>query len=97
MADDKKYTKKIFLRLQTNGYIVIDDDYLWDGCDTPEIDPEIKLKPVSLLKLAQLISNLYSDDNEVEDIERFEKLLGDMNASRDVIERRLNEIKAKFP
>jgi hypothetical protein len=97
MAEDKKYTKKLFLRLQTNGYIVIDDDYLWDGCDTPEIDPEIELTPVSLLKLTQLISDLYSDDNEIEDIERFEKLLAEMNASADVIEQRITAIKTKFP
>lgn len=97
MAEDKKYTKKLFLRLQTNGYIAIDDDYLWDGCDTPEIDPEIELTPVSLLKLTQLLSNLYSDDNEIEDIERFEKLLAEVNASADVIEQRIKAIKAKFP
>jgi len=97
MGEDKKYTKKLFLRLQTNGYIAIDDDYLWDGCDTPEIDPEIELTPVSLLKLTQLISNLYSEDNEVEDIELFEKLLAEMNASTEVIKDRLKAIKAKFP
>jgi len=97
MAEDKEYTKKLFLRLQTNGYITIDDDYLWDGCDTPVIDPEIELTPVSLLKLTQLISNLYSEDNEIEDIERFEKLLAEINASAAVIEDRLKAIKAKFP
>lgn len=96
MAEDKEYTKKLFLRLQTNGYITIDDDYFWDGCDTPQIDPEIELTPVSLLKLTQLISNLYSEDNEIEDIERFEKLLAEINASAAVIEDRLKAIKAEF-
>lgn len=96
MTDEKTYTKKIFLRLQTNGYITIDDDYLWDGCDTPEIDPDIELKPVSLVKLAQLTSNLYADDNEFEDIERLETLLTELNTSREIIEQRLQTVKTKF-
>lgn len=97
MTEKKNYTKKIFLRLQTNGYIAIDDDYLWDGCDTPEIDPEIDLTPVSLLKLTQLVSNFYEDDNEFDDIKRFEKLLAEIDSSREVVEQRLKAIKAKFP
>ena len=97
MAEDKEYTKKLFLRLQTNGYITIDDDYLWDGCDTPEIDPEIELTPVRLQKLAQILSNLYLDTPEKEDVERLEITLAEINASGVIIEKTIKEIQAKFP
>ena len=96
MADDKDYTKKLFLRLQANGYIIIDDDYLWDGCDTPEIDPEIELTPVSLKKLTQLLADLYSEDRERDDIERFKKLLEEFDESRKIISGLLNSLEAEF-
>ena len=97
MTDEKTYTKKIFLRLQINGSITLDRDYLWDGCDTPEIDPEIELTPVPLTKLAQLVANLNLDHPEKNDIERLNKLLTELNASADIIASAIKTIEAKFP
>ncbi len=97
MAESKDYTKKLFLQLQSDGKISLAEDYLWDGCDTPEIDPEIKLAPVSIQKLAQLLSDLYLDHPEKEDVERLKKALAEINASRNIIENALKTIEAKFP
>lgn len=97
MADDKEYTKKLFLQLYSNGAIGLAEDYLWDGCDTPEIDPEIELKPVPFKKLTQLLADLYLDHPEKEDIERLQNLLAEINASGDIIEKTIKTIEAKFP
>ena len=96
MADDKDYSKKLFLRLNSTGHIELDEDYLWDGCDTPEIDPEIDLTPVPLKKLTQLLANLYSDDPEQEDIDRFKNLLSEINESSKIIEQLIQSIEAKL-
>lgn len=97
MADDTKYTKKLFLRLRSDGFIEIDDDYFWDGCDTPEIDPEIELTPVALSKLAQLTADLNLCEVEKADIERLKKLLAELKTSSDIINAAINKIEAKFP
>lgn len=97
MAGETDYTKKLFLRLNSNGCIELDGDYLWDGCDTPEIDPDIDLSPVPLLKLTQLLCGLYSDDNEKADIKRFKKLAAEIDASGDIVRQLIKTIEAKFP
>ena len=97
MADDAPTTKKLFLRLDSSGVIALDTDYMWDGCDTPEIDPEIDLKPVPLQKLAQLLSTLYLDTAEKEDVDRLKITLSEINASGAIIEKAIKEIEAKFP
>jgi len=97
MANDISYTKKLFLRLDSSGFIGLDRDYMWDGCDTPEIDPEIKLTPVPLQKLARLLSNLYLATAEKEDAEVLKKTLHEIKASGVIIEKALKDIEAKFP
>lgn len=97
MAKDIDYTKKLFLRLQSNGAIALDTEYMWDGCDTPEIDPEIELAPVPLRKLAQLLSKLYIATAEKEDADTLRVTLSEIRASGDIIENAIKEIEAKFP
>ena len=97
MAGETPTTKKLFLRLDSSGVIALDTDYMWDGCDTPEIDPEIDLKPVPLQKLAQLLSTLYLDTAEKEDVDRLKITLSEINASGAIIEKAIKEIEAKFP
>ena len=97
MAQDTKYTKKLFLQLQSNGAISLATEYMWDGCDTPEIDPEIELAPVPLQKLAQLLSNLYLATAEKGDAKVLKKTLHEINASGVIIENAIKEIEARFP
>lgn len=97
MADDIDYTKKLFLRLQSNGDIALDEEYLWDGCDTPDIDPEIVLTPVAFKTLARLLCDLYLDQPEQADIERLTVTLKEVEAGRDILQTTLQTIKAKFP
>lgn len=97
MENGNEYTKKLFVRLQTNGYIAIDEDYLWDGCDPPELDPDIELTPVPLSKLVQLVADLNLHDPEKDDIERLKKLLSELNTSTEIIEAAIKTIESKFP
>lgn len=97
MAQDTKYTKKLFLHLQSDGRIALDTEYMWDGCDTPEIDPEIELTPVPLQKLAELLSKLYLATAEKGDAGILRKTLSEINASGTIIENAIKEIEAKFP
>jgi len=97
MTDSQEFTKKLFLRLNSNGSIELDRDYLWDGCDTPEIDPGIELTPVSILKLTKLLADLYLNEPEQADIARLELLLKQIKASGEVVEKTIKAIKGKFP
>ena len=97
MAGETPTTKKLFLRLDSSGVIALDTEYMWDGCDTPEIDPEIDLKPVPLQKLAQLLSTLYLDTAEKEDVDRLKITLAEIKASAAIIEKTIKQIEAKFP
>lgn len=96
MTDGKEFTKKLFLELHSNGIITLAKDYLWDGCDTPEIDPEIDLTPVSIKKLTQILSDLYLNQPEKEDINQLKQLLVELNGSADIIASTIQTIKAKF-
>lgn len=97
MAGEKSYTKKLFLRLTSDGQIALDEEYMWDGCDTPEIDPDIELAPVPLQKLTQLLSKLYLAEPEKEDIDRLKKTLSEINACGDILDKAIKTLEAKFP
>ena len=93
--DNKKPINKIFLTLQSNGYLVLDKDYLWDGCDTPELDPSIKMLPVSIRKLAELCRARNLDWPEAEQAENLMTLRDELRASAGIIEDTINKIKQK--
>ena len=96
MADDTSYTQQLFLRLDASGFIGLDRDYMWDGCDTPEIDPEIDLTPVPLQKLARLLAALYIETAEKDDAAKLKITLSEIRASGVIIEKAIKDIEAKF-
>lgn len=97
MAGETPTTKKLFLRLDSSGVIALDTEYMWDGCDTPEIDPEIELTPVPVRKLTDLLAKLYLDTADKDDSGRLRITLSELKASCDILEKAITEIEAKFP
>jgi len=93
--DNKKPINKIFLTLQSNGYLVLDKDYLWDGCDTPELDPSIEMTPVSIRKLAELKRSRDLDWFETDTADTLKILRDELKASADIIEATIKEIESK--
>ena len=95
MSTDQDPINKIFLLLQSNGCIVLDKEYLWDGCDTPELDPSIELPPISIRKLAELCSARNLDWPERAEAEKLKVLLNELNESAALIEDTIKKIEAK--
>ena len=77
---------KIFLRLQSDGSFVLDKEYLWDGCDTPELDPTIEMPPITIRKLAELVRSRNLGWPEFGEAEKLKSLLAELKASAEIIE-----------
>jgi len=95
MPKEQDPINKIFLLLQTNGYIVLDKDHLWDGCDTPELDPSIEMSPVSIRKLCELVCSRNLEWPETKDADRLNILLDELKASAVIVEDTIQKINAK--
>lgn len=95
MATDQKSTNKIFLLLQSNGYIVLDKDHLLDGCDTPELDPSIEMSPVSIRKLIEHLRDRKLEWPDKDDAKNLKTLLAELRASTNIIEETIQLLKAK--
>ena len=86
MPDKHDSINKIFLRLQSNGSLVLDKEYLWDGCYTPELDPSIKMPPVTIRKLTELLCALNLDWPEKGEAEKLKTLSSELRGSADIID-----------
>ena len=95
MPSGQDNINKIFLLLQNSGELILDKEYLWDGCDTPELDPSIELPPISIPKLAQLVRSRNLDWPELGEAEKLKILLKELRDSADIIEDTIAQIKAK--
>lgn len=94
MPKEQDHSNKIFLLLQSNGYLVLDKEYLWDGCDTPELDPSIEMPPISIKKLAELVRSRNVDWPELGEAEKLKTLLAELKDSADIIEDTIAQITA---
>ena len=92
MLIDQERANKIFLLLQSNGYLVLDKDYLWDGCDTPELDPSIEMPPITIRKLAELVRSRNLELPEKGEAEKLKILLKELRDSADIIEDTISKI-----
>ena len=93
--DNKKPINKIFLTLQSNGYLVLDKDYLWDGCDTPELDPSIEMPPVSIRKLTELCRTRNLEWPDKGEAKKLETLLQELKDSAAIIQDTIKQIETK--
>lgn len=94
MSTEPERISKIFLPLQSNGYIVMDKDYLWDGCHTPELDPSIDLPPITIRKLVELVRSRNLEWPEKGEAEKLKTLLQELLDSADIIEDTIAQIEA---
>jgi len=95
MPNDPNSMNKIYLLLQSNGYIVLDKDHLWDGCDTPELPPSIEMPPVSIRKLVELLRDRNLEWPEKDETENLKVLLNELKESAGIIEDTIKTIEAK--
>ena len=95
MPTDPHSMNKIYLLLQSNGYIVLDKDHLWDGCDTPELSPSIEMPPVSIRKLVELLRDRNLEWPEKDETENLKVLLNELKESAGIIEDTIKRIEAK--
>jgi len=95
LPNDQDPINKIFLLLQSNGYIVLDKEHLWDGCDTPELDPSIEMAPVSIRKLAQLCRARNLEWSGQAEADKLKTLVTELRDSADIIEETIKQIEAK--
>lgn len=96
MPKEQDRVNKIFLLLQSNGHLVLDKEYLWDGCDTPELDPSIDMPPISIRKLAQLVRSRNLDWPELGEAEKLKTLLTELRVSAEIIEDTISKIESQF-
>ena len=95
MTSEPDRLNKISLMLQSNGYLVLDKDHSYDGCDTPELDASIVMKPVSIVKLAELTRERNLEWHEADTPERLGQLVKALNDSAKIIEDAIAQIEAK--
>ena len=95
MPTDPHSMNKIYLLLQSNGYIVLDKDHLWDGCDTPELPSSIEIPPVSIRKLVELLRDRNLEWPEKDSVENLKVLLNELKESAGIIEETIKTIEAK--
>ena len=93
MPEDPNSINKIYLMLQSNGYIVLDKDHLWDGCDTPELSPSIEMPPVSIRKLVELLRDRNLEWPEKDSAENLKFLLNELKDSATIVEDTIAKIK----
>lgn len=96
MSTEQNPINKIFLLLQSNGFIVLDKEYLWDGCDTPELDPSIEMPPISIRQLAKLCSSRNLDWPERDEAKKLKILLKELLDSADIIADTIMRIESKI-
>lgn len=95
MPKDQDRANKIFLLLQSNGYLVLDREHMWEGCDTPELDASIEMPPVSIRKLTELLRDRNLDWPEREQAENLKALLKELQDCATIIDDTITHIESK--
>ena len=95
MPSDDTRLNKISLMLQSNGYLVLDKDHSYDGCDTPDLDASIVMEPVSIRKLAELTRERNLEWHEADTPERLHLLVKELKDSAQIIEETIAQIEDK--
>lgn len=95
MSTAQDRTNKVFLLLQSNGYLVLDKEHIWDGCDTPEINASIEMPPVSIRKLTELLRDRNLDWPEREQAENLKVLLKELQDCATIIDDTITHIESK--
>lgn len=95
MPSDDTRLNKISLMLQSNGYLVLDKDHLYEGCDTPDLDASIVMEPISIVKLAELTRERNLEWHEADTPERLGQLVKALNDSANIIEDAIAQIEDK--
>lgn len=86
---------KIFLLLQSNGSLVLDREHLWNGCDTPKLDPSIEMPPISVRELCELLRSRNLEWPEQIEAEKLKTLLQELKESQAIIEETIRQIEIK--
>ncbi len=74
MVSQADYSQTLYLSLLPSGGITLDKDYCEAGTDTPALDPDIVLAPISMLQLTQIAADTIlklpdqNDPNELENL-----------------------------
>lgn len=97
MNEQNKQTQTLYLMLQANGYVVLDKDYVDSECDSPPLDPNIKMSPVSVQTLVKFCAQRNLDSPEPEDAERLRGLLRQLKASTKTVKEAIKKIERDCP
>ena len=99
MTSEPDRSNKISLMLQSNGYLVLDKDHLYDESDTADADVDanasIVMEPVSIVKLAELTRERNLEWHEADTPERLGQLVKALNDSAKIIEDVIAQIEDK--
>lgn len=91
-------SNKISLMLQSNGYLVVDEDHLYYGSDIADADLDADtstvMEPVSIVKLAELAQARNLEWHEADTPERLAQLVKALNDSAKIIEDTIAQIEA---
>lgn len=96
MTSEPDRLNKIYLMLQSNGYLVLDKDHSETGCAAPVLDASIVMEPVSIRKLAELTRARNLDWFEADTPERLGQLVKDLKDSAEIIEDAIEQIETKL-
>ena len=96
MTTEPDRLNKIYLMLQSNGYLVLDKDHSENRCDAPEPDASIVMEPVSICKLAELTCARNLAWFEADTPERLEQLVKALKDSAEIIEDVIEQFKAEL-
>lgn len=96
MTSEPDRLNKIYLMLQSNGYLVLDKDHSKTGCAAPELDASIVMEPVSIRKLAELTRARNLGWFEADTPKRLGQLVKDLKDSAEIIEDAIAQIETEL-
>jgi len=96
MADKTDHLNKIYLMLQSNGYIALDRDAFLDGCESPPLEPSIAMTPVSIRRLSEQTRERFLDNPDADFPKKLKILLSELRTSANLIEKTISEIEQKL-
>lgn len=85
MADDRKYSKTVYLMLTSDGRVSL-EKIIQDGSFEPlELDPEIELAPISIQDLIRISTTNILKYPDEEDTSELEDILSHFETGADII------------
>jgi len=85
VADDKVFSKTIYLMLSASGGISLDEVYYLLGSDEPDLDPDIDLPSITIQELAENAISRIEKFPDEEDRGELERLLCSLNSCSDLV------------